>query len=188
MQSIVIDPEVYHPEGERGDRFLTLGRMAKEKGNLAVAMLCKKLGLPLDVAGKGEDDDYEKSVRLLCDGELIKYHGEVSDEEKLRLLQTCKALVYIMPEGYEEVTSMKVQEAMFCGAPIIVSNVGAVSEIVTHGVNGFLCNTEDDFKNALKEVGNLKPDFTDVIERFFTQNVIKNYVEMYRLVKEGLRW
>lgn len=188
MQSIVIDPEVYHSEGERGDRFLTLGKMSQEKGNLAVAMLCKELGLPLDVAGHGDGGEYEKAVRLICDGELIKYHGEVTNEEKIRLMQTCKALVYIMPQGYEEVTSHKLQECLFCGAPVIVSDVGAVSEIVTHGVNGFLCNTEAEFKKALKEVGNLKPDFTNVVNDHSIKNVIKNYVDLYRQVKEGLKW
>ncbi len=199
MQSIVIDPKIYHPavhfgdEGTnyyepRGDRFLTLGRMAPEKGNLAATMLCKELGLPLDIAGKGEGDDYEKSVRLLCDGELIRYHGEITDEEKINLMQTCKALIYIMPQGYEEVTSQKVQEAMFCGAPIIVSNVGAIPEIVTHGINGFLCSTEDDFKKALKDVDSLNPDFTNVIKDFSIQNVIKEYVELYKQVGSGLQW
>ena len=188
MQSIVIDPETYHPVGERGDRFLTFGVMTKEKGNLAVAMLCKELGFPLDVAGAKSDDEYEKLVKLACDGELIKYHGEVSEEEKMRLLQTCKALIYMMPQEYEEVTSHKLQEAMFCGAPVIVSNVGAVPEIVTHGVNGFLCNTEGGFKKALRDIDSLKPDFTDVIGNYSIQNVIKNYVKLYEQVTGGLHW
>ncbi len=188
MQSILIDPEVYHPEGERGDRFLTLGIMNPEKGNLPTALLCKELGLPLDIAGKGDGGDYEKAVRAVCDGELIKYHGEVTDEEKIKLMQTCKALMFIMPQGYEEVTSHKLQEAMFCGAPVIVSNTGVMAELVFHGVDGFRCNTEAEFKIALKEVDNLKPDFKDVVDTYSAKNVIKNHIELYEKVKEGLHW
>ena len=98
-------------------------------------MLCKQLGLPLDVVGgRGVTDqkapltEYEQAIQSLCDGEGIRFLGEIGDEEKIKLMQTCRALIYTIPPTYSEVTSHKVQEAMLCGAPIITSPIGALSE------------------------------------------------------------
>ena len=193
QQSIVIDPEEYKPSGGRGDRFFTLGIMAPDKGNLAVIMMCKELGVPLDVAGRGADEkdkDYERTCLSLCDGELIKFHGEVSDEKKIELMQTCRALIYVLPNAYAEVTSHKVQEAMFCGAPIITSKAGALPEIITDGVDGFLCSTDNEFREAIKNVDKLKPEVTheQVVEKYSIGGVVRDYIKLYEEVAGGLRW
>ncbi len=121
QETIMVDPEVYKPSGKpRTNRFLTLGRMSEEKGNLNVAILCKELGLPLDIAGgRGSEKvpgqeltQYEKDILKHCDGKNIVYHGEVSDEEKIELMQSCRALLYIT--DHVEITSHKIQEAMLC--------------------------------------------------------------------------
>ncbi|MDD4986656.1 MAG: hypothetical protein PHQ43_12925, partial [Dehalococcoidales bacterium] len=112
QETIMVDSSVYRPAGymddhygwcinqKRGNRFLTIGRMSPEKGNLNAARLCKELGLPLDIAGgRGSEvvpgdplRQYEESVRELCDGKQIRFLGEVSDEEKVELMQNCRAL------------------------------------------------------------------------------------------------
>ena len=191
VQSIVIDPAEYHPKGEHGDRFLTLGIMTPQKGNLAAIMLCKEFGLPLDVVGASAGaNDYENAIKSMCDGEMIKFHGEVSDEVKIKLLQSCRALLYITPEAYTEVTSHKVQEALFCQAPVITTSGGAMPEIITHGVNGYLCATEQDYKDAIKNVDKLNPaqEFDGVVARYSLENVCRDYMMLYDKVAGGLRW
>lgn len=196
VQSIVVDASEYHTGRRRGDRFLTIGKMSPEKGNLAAVMLCKMAGVPLDIAGgRGIDKnlpltDYEKEIQKQCDGEQIQFLGEVSDEDKIKLMQRCRALIYITAPGYEEVSSHKIQESMFCGSPIITTPAGALPEIITHGIDGFLCNTDKEFLEAIKSVDKL--DVTKTLEsnikKYSLQEVCSNYVELYREVKGGLRW
>lgn len=195
QESVVIDPEVYKPSGKRGDRFLTIGRMSSNKGNLNAALLCKSLGLPLDVCGgrgaetteKTPEREYEKTVKELCD-ESIVFRGEVTDEEKIQLMQSCRALIYMT--NHTEITSHKVQEALFCGAPVIIPNRGGLPEIITEGVDGFLCNTESEYIEAIKNVDKLQPEKTHaaIVAKYNIHNVVRDYVKLYGEIANGVRW
>lgn len=66
-------------------------------------------------------------VEELGAGEFIEFPGLVTAEEKISLLQECTA--YLQPtlaEGF----GVAILEGMSCGAPVIVSPVGAVPEVV----------------------------------------------------------
>ena len=190
MQSIAIDPRIYKPlsKSRRGDRYLTIGRMAEEKGNLRALGLCMETHQPLDICGGDSDPKYKEAILRLCDGKQIRFLGEVTDEEKLRLMQTCKALIYATTHA--EVTNHKLQESMFCKSPVIVSNIGAAPEIVTHGVNGFLCNTHDDFIEAMDKCGDLliSKGYKDLLERYSIENVVQAYEPLYSEVANGAKW
>lgn len=197
QETILIDPNVYKPkEGRRGNRFLTIGRMSPDKGNLNAAQLCKQLGVNLDIAGgrgsevdKGQAvSDYEKAVMELCDGDHICYLGEVSDQEKVRLMQSCRGLLYFT--DHVEITSHKVQEAMLCGAPVIIPNAGGMPEIVTHGVDGFLCSSANEYAQAIANVDQLNPRMTrkELATRYSPVTVANGYAALLDKVAKGERW
>ena len=197
QQSIVIDTDIYKPDSTpRTNRLFALGVMTPEKGNLLTVQLCQQMGIELDLAGgrpvlgDAPLTEYEKTVRLFCDGEKLKFLGEIADEEKMKLYHSCKAFIYMMPEGYEEVTSHKIQEALLCQTPVICSNAGALPEIIEHGIDGYLCSTEKEFITAIKNVDKLNPLST--LEKnktkYSIENVCKEYETLYGLVKGGLRW
>lgn len=196
QQSIAIDTNTYHPtENPKGERFLTLGRMAPEKGNLEAILLCKEVGVPLDVAGgRGVDvgdaplTEYESQIIKLCDGEQIKFLGEVTEEEKLNLMQNCKALLYTT--DHPEVSNHKIQEVLLCGRPAIAPNLGAQPEIVAHGGNGFLCGTREEYLEAIWSVDSLRPMelYQSVKDTYSVKNVVANYIPLYEKVRDGLRW
>ena len=77
-----------------------------------------------------------------------------------------------------------------CGAPIITGRLGALPEIVTHGVDGFLCGSEQEYKDAILKVDSLAPEVTYrfVRETYSVEIVCHNYVPLYQKVAEGLRW
>jgi glycosyltransferase involved in cell wall biosynthesis len=168
--------------------------MGKEKGNLNAVYLAKALGLKLDVAGgRGSErvsgdnlTDYEKQIMAECDGEQIRFIGEVAEEEKISLMQNCKGLLYVT--NHVEITSHKIQECLLCGAPVIVPNHGGFPEIVTSGVDGFLCRSE--YIEAVKNVGKLTPYATRkaVAEKHKPENVGRNYIKLFEQVANGLRW
>ena len=197
QQSIVIDPAVYIlSQRHRNDRFYSLGRMGAEKGNLEAAYLCKKAGVPLDIQGaRGLENapdspltDYEKKVLDFCDGEQIKYLGDLPEEKKIQMMQTNKALIYAT--NHPEVTSHKIQECLFCGMPVIVPNLGAIPEIVTHGINGYLCSTEQEYSEAIQNVDKLEPMklHAEVVRKYSLGNVVNDYIPLYEQVMKGLRW
>jgi glycosyltransferase involved in cell wall biosynthesis len=196
QETIMIDPDVYKPKGNRTDRFLTIGRMSEEKGNIHAITLCKQMGLNLDVAGgRGSEkiggqelSDYEQHVMELCDGEQIRFLGEVSDEEKIELMQTCRGLIYAT--NHVEITSHKVQETMLCGAPVIIPNTGGMSEIVTHGIDGYLCNSLEEYGFSLKNVDKLTPSITRdrLVEKYCPKNVAQGYINLFERVIKGERW
>lgn len=197
QETIMIDPEVYKPGLKpHTNRFLTLGRMSSDKGNLNAVMLCKKLNLPLDVVGgrgsehtsTDEVTTYEKTVTDLCDGKQIKFYGEVSEEQKVELLQTGKALIYAT--DHIEITSHKVQESMFCGAKVIIPNTGGMPEIVTQGVDGYLCNSSDEYVVAINNLDKLDPSKTreQLVHKYSPEIVASNYVKLFEKVIGGERW
>jgi len=162
--SIGIDTEVFKLSNKhRNNRLFTIGRMHREKGNLDAVMLAKDAGLPIDVAGgRGYEldgseplSDYENSIIRECGLRANKFHGEISEEEKIKLMQTCKALIYVPPPDHPEVTSHKIQEAMLCGSPVVTFDLGALHEIVEDGVTGFLCKRADGFLDAIRKVDEL---------------------------------
>lgn len=198
QETIGIDPDIYKParNESRNERYLSIGRMAPEKGNLAALKLCQILKVPIDVAGgrgteKTSDtplDNYEKTVIELAQKPPNRYLGEVSDVEKIKLMQTCKALIYMT--NHPEVTSHKIQEAMFCGARVIVPALGGVPEIVTHGVDGYLCSRDSDYIDAIDDIDKLTPEKTreSLIKKYAIKKVVANYIPLYEQVAGGLRW
>jgi len=195
--SVCIDTELYKPlpDVKRNDRFLSVGRMGAEKGNLNSAILCKELGYELDIlTARAEVNkpitDYEKQVMAIADGEKIKiwWEKDYNEQSKIKMMQTCKGLLYVTE--HPEVTSHKNQEALLCGAPAILPNIGAAPEIVTQGVDGFLCDSENDFIEAIKNVDKLDASKTYETnkDRWGVQSVVKNYLPLYQKVMEGARW
>lgn len=196
QETLMIDPDVYKPKGERSDRWLTIGRMHEDKGNLNAIKLCKKLGLKLDVAGGrgsehlGVDEltEYEKKVMESCDGKDIIFYGEVSDEQKIELMQNCRGLIYMT--DHAEMSSHKVPEAMLCGAPVIIPSIGGIFEMITQGVDGYDCKTEEEYINAVKCINALHPEQTrdKVAEKHRPSKVAQDYVDLFFQVTQELRW
>ena len=185
QQSICIDTSLYKPLGKRGDRFLTIGRMGVDKGNLNAVEICKLAKVPLDIVGAScGEKDYERKIMAYVDGENIKCHGEVPESEKIKLLQSCRGLIYAT--DHPEVTSHKIQEAMMCGAPVIVPALGAIPEIVTDSVDGWLCVTTQDYLSAIKCVDQLKT--STIKDKYSIEKVVNDYIPLYEEVANGLRW
>ena len=195
-QCICIDVNVYKPLGEtRNDRFLCVGRMGAEKGNLEAALLCKELNVPLDIVTAsetkaGEISDYAKRVMAVADGEKIKvwWEKDYTEESKIKMMQINKALLYTTTHA--EITSHKLQEALLCGQPVIVPKLGALPEIVTQGVDGYLCSSREDYIKAIREVDKLKPakTYERLKQTYSIENVVKSNILLYEKVKGGLRW
>jgi len=109
----------------------------------------------------GEDNNaYAQRVAHEAKGYPIKIFHDASFEMLLQYYQ--HALVYWHAAGfgvdqYKHPTQVEhfgisPLEAMACGAVPVVVNKGGLPEIVQHGINGFLCETEEDFLKYTRKI------------------------------------
>jgi glycosyltransferase involved in cell wall biosynthesis len=74
-----------------------------------------------------------------------------------------------------------------CGTPVIASPVGAVPEIVDHGVTGFLPADERSWISAIRRVDTLDRRAIGRIaeQRFSSRRMAENYLRIYESTLAG---
>ena len=79
---------------------------------------------------------------------------------------------------------MAVIEALACGTPVVAMNRGAMPEIITHGVNGFLANSEAEFFEYANRVDEIDPAACrKSVEKLFSAKLMAaEYIKRYRQV------
>ena len=118
----------------------------------------------------------------------ITYAGNLSGKKKLDFVANAKALLF--PIEWDEPFGMAVIEALACGTPVVAMKRGAMPEIITHGVNGFLASNQDEFFAYANRVDEIDPAACRAsIEQKFSANIMaQNYVERYQEVIAKTRW
>jgi len=134
-----------------------LGRINYNKGVDIAIQVARRTGLPLKIIGPVRDEPgneayYREQVAPYL-GPECEHLGEVTDEEKLRLLSGATALVF--PMRWKEPMGLVMIESLACGTPVIVSNQASAPELVTHGRTGYLCDGFEEFVEAVKQVGRI---------------------------------
>lgn len=119
------------------DHYLILGRLISHKRFDLAVKACLELGENLWVIGDGPDKNRLK--KLSGGDKRIKFLGYVSGEEKIKYLQSCKALIHPQYEDFGLVPL----EAMACGRPVIAYGKGGALETVESGVSGEFFETQN---------------------------------------------
>ena len=124
-------------------QLLFLSNLIKSKGLYDLLVACEMLKnqnikFHCTIAG-GEGDITVQMLQTAIHqhnlGEHLTYVGKVQGEAKTKLLAS--AHLFIHPT-HEDCFPLVLLEAMQFGLPIIATSEGAIPEIVTHGVSGFL--------------------------------------------------
>ncbi len=121
--------------------FLYVGRLQRYKGvdtailALAIARRTRP-DLRLDIAGMGNDRSRLEAVaRSAGVADAVRFHGFVTQDDKLRLLRTSWANVFpSVKEGW----GMTVIEAAACGTPSLAANSPGLRDSVRHERTGYL--------------------------------------------------
>lgn len=149
------DPsEFVEPVEKPGDYLLFIGRFIPNKGVAVAADIARRAGRRLVVAGPGvtEWDDRRISCpEVTIEGDLL-YVGQVGYEDRADLMANAYAV--LVPTLYVEPFGGVAVEAMMCGTPVLASDWGSFTEIVTPDV-GRRFRTLRDADRALDELADL---------------------------------
>ncbi len=173
----------YPYEPRKQDFVLCLGRVSRDKAQGLAIQAAKKAGLPIVLAGKvdpGDDAAYfEEAILPFVDGNSVIFEGEVSDDRKRELYANARALLF--PIQWEEPFGLVMIEALACGTPVIACPRGAVPEVVTDEVTGFLVNDVDEMVDAIGKLEKISPEAcrADVEKRFAPHVMADNYLRVY---------
>lgn len=192
---------------EKKDYFIMLARFSPDKGqDIAVRFAAKQkqrlrmagtvggigsnrkllfeLSNPLSTYRNNPEFRYysDKILPRVLRYPRITYSGNLSGHRKAKFISEAKALLF--PIKWEEPFGMAVIEALACGTPVIAMNRGAMPEIIEHGVNGFLADTEEEFGEYMKRIDEIDPAACrkSVEEKFSARTMAANYLKRYEEV------
>ncbi len=120
--------------------------MIQEKGYLdvleAVHLLHKKpIACEVTFVGQwmSEQDRlvFEQRVAKYQMEDVVNHLGAVRDRNRIKALQL-DADVFVLPSYMVEGQPLTVIEAMNAGSPVIVSNIGGMTDMIEHGKEGFV--------------------------------------------------
>lgn len=106
---------------EKGDFILSLGRLVDTKGLTYLIEAMRSTNCKLVLCGTGpEEKKLRKMISKYGLGDRIEIKGWVSEEEKARLMGTCR--FFVMPSLYESY-GLAALEALSYGKPIVCTDV-----------------------------------------------------------------
>lgn len=206
-----IDVDSFPFVEKKKDYFITLARFTADKGQHIAAKLAvkqkKRLRMAGVIAGIGssrklmielsnpispyrnnEEFQYysQKVLPYVLRYPRVTYSGNLSGVRKNKFISEAKALLF--PIQWEEPFGMAVIEALACGTPVVAMKRGAMTEIIEHGVNGFLAENEEEFAEYMQRVDEINPVDCrkSVEEKFSAQVMARNYIDRYKeIIKQS---
>jgi len=178
-----IDLDSYPFDPGNDGYLLFLGRMSPDKGCHHAVTIARRTGMPLRLAGKMQDPEerahFDETVRPFL-GDQIEYLGEVSHDDKVRLLQ--RALVTLFPVQWPEPFGLVMVESMACGTPVLGTRMGAVPEVIEDGRSGVVEDSIDRLVERLPEAAALHRRNVRAVaeERFSAARMVDDYEAAYR--------
>ena len=135
---IVVKPNFVHPDpgiGKGQEHYaLFVGRLAPEKGIITMLQAWKELGekIPLKIVGDGPLAS--QVAEASGQGIGIEWLGRKNSQEVYALMSDAAFLVF--PSEWYEGLPRTIIESFAVGTPIVASDIGAMSSLITHGHTG----------------------------------------------------
>ena len=161
-------------------KFGVVGRINSQKGQEGVVSVFKNLiekyknkgfDHELHIIGEGEKY-YINQIKNSLEGQKIYFKGFLMPDEIF------KEIDYLIVNANNEAFGRVVAEANFYGIPVIARASGALTEIVTPGINGFLYNDPVELSEILEK---LIFDFDNLEYRKLSINSRKEFEEKFSI-------
>jgi glycosyltransferase involved in cell wall biosynthesis len=181
-----VDIEIYDfvDEVSADAPLIFLGRIEPIKGPQEAIAAALATGKNLIIAGNipNEHADFFNTEIKPFLGKQIEYVGPVNDQQKNKLLGSAAA--FLMPIFWNEPFGIVMAEAMACGTPVIGYPRGAVTEVVTHGLDGFLAQDFEELCSSIlkiPEISRVKTR-TTAEKKFSSKKIVDDYISIYKKI------
>jgi len=159
-----------------------LGRISPEKGVDSAIRIAAAVGIPLKIAAKIDRADaeyYEEVIRPLLGAADVEFLGEIGSADKVQFLGAARALLF--PIDWPEPFGLVTIEALACGTPVVARRRGSVSEVLDHGVTGFVCDGDAEMIEAVRRIDEIdRRRCRRVFEsRFSETRMVDDYERIY---------
>lgn len=139
------------------------------------------------ISYKSELRNYLKYIKKIIKSKNIKFMGGFDNRNIAKIFEEIDVLV-VPPIWYEN-SPLVIQEAFAAKTPIVASDIGGISELINHNVNGFLFKPND--VNDLYEKINLiikKPNLIEEIKQNINppKSIKKNAEEISNIYEDLL--
>jgi len=171
---IINKPNFKSIKKEYQKRFLFVGRLSKVKNLEVIITIFNKLkDYKLTIVGTGEDEKYLKSIA----NKNIIFLGSI--ENKNLKNEFKKNNIFILP-SISEPWGLVVEEALYFGLPVIVSEYCGSSELIKNDINGYIFNPNN-IRNIILSINdkNFK-QLLDGVENFSINKKDDIQVELYK--------
>lgn len=176
-------------DGAREGHLLFLGSLTPNKAPHLAIEVARRLGRKLLLIGvvyEPAREYFQTKVEPEIDGDLIKYVGEVDEQQKRKLLAQADCL--LAPIAWQEGFGMYYIEAMASGVPIVTFRRGSAQEVVSHNETGFVVEPDNvaDMAAAVMNVPHIDRAQCRrrVEERFSVNAMVDTYLKKYRCILE----
>lgn len=181
---IVVPPRQPDRVAGRSRDLLVLGQVRPEKGIIEACRVAAAAGRRLILAGplaRRYRTWFVEEVMSHVEGGRVVHVGEVADPERLQLLRTSAALLFL--SWPPEPLGLVMLEAMSVGTPVLTLDRGACSELVADGRSGFVRADVESLAATVDELAGLHPDLVrKPVERFAADIVVEEHLHLYRRV------
>jgi glycosyltransferase involved in cell wall biosynthesis len=146
----------YYEKGVHRTNLLFVGRLCADKGTREAIEIAQRLGLPITLAGKVDNNDrpyFEQHIQPFLSHPNVKYIGEVTGQEKSALLSS--AIATLCPINFEEPFGLVFAESLASGTPVMAFKRGAAPEVVSDGETGIVGQSIDELVSRFGEISTI---------------------------------
>ena len=167
-----------------------VGRLSREKNLPALMEALAGLPYTIDIIGTGAQSVQLKEAAA-HNRVSVNFMGNVPNHELPVILNRHE--LFVLPSLWEGMPKTLL-EAMACGLPVIGTSVEGIKEVIKHGENGILCNTDsgsirEAIMTVMEDEGlreRLGKNARKAIEEGFSlEEMIERELEMYSRLAAG---
>jgi len=181
-----VDLSRFQPRKTKSNYVLAVGRICPEKGLHLAIDAAERAGVTLIIAGSvfdySEHRDYYDSMIRPRLNQRIRFIGLVGGERKAQLMAGARCL--LVPSLAPETSSLVAMEAIASGTPVVAFPSGALLEIVSPGVTGFLVNSAEEMADAIADCDSISSQSCRAMaqQNFSSRRMFAEYLDLYRAI------